>query len=185
VDSGSTHSISAVVASRLALQPEPQAGLMVVITNGNHVASDSVCHATRVIIGSEEFIMDLFMIPLDNFDMVLGVQWLCFLGPIHWDFDRCRMSCWHVDHRVVCQGVPQQRMTAAAQALAAPDLMQLLLQEFDDVFATPLDCPHFAATTTAFTFFQRLCRWLSASTGTCSWSKMNWSGSAMACCSRR
>jgi hypothetical protein len=41
------------------------------------------------------------VIPLDDFDMVLGVQWLCSLGPILWDFDRCCMSCWHDDHRVV------------------------------------------------------------------------------------
>jgi hypothetical protein len=81
--------------------------LTVGVANGDRVASDGVCHATSVLIDSEEFILDLFMILLNGFDMVLGVQWLCSLGPILWDFDRCHMSCWRVDHRVVWQGVPQ------------------------------------------------------------------------------
>jgi hypothetical protein len=67
--------------------------LTVAVTNGNQVASDGVCHTTRIFIGSEEFILDLFVIPLDDFDMVLGVQWLRSLGSILWDFDCCRMSC--------------------------------------------------------------------------------------------
>jgi hypothetical protein len=115
VDSESTHSfISVAAARRLALQPEPRTGLMMVVANDDRVASDGVWRATRVFIGSVEFIMDMFVIPLDGFDMALSVQWLRSLGPILWDFDHCCMSCWCVDHIVVWQGVPQWRSTAAA-----------------------------------------------------------------------
>jgi hypothetical protein len=94
VDSRSMHSfISAVAARWLQLQPEPWPGLTVVVTNDDQVASDGVYRATRVFIGSEEFILNLFVIPLDDFDMVLGVQWLRSLGSILWDFDCCHMSC--------------------------------------------------------------------------------------------
>jgi hypothetical protein len=137
-----THSfISAAVVRRLDLQLERQPGLTVGVANGGRVTSNGVCRATQVLIDSEEFVLDLFVIPLDGFDMVLGVQWLCSLGLILWDFDRCRMSCWRVDHQVIWQGIPQRRTAATANALAATDLMHLLLQEFDDVFATPTGLP--------------------------------------------
>jgi hypothetical protein len=64
-----------------------------VVTNVDQVASDGVYRATCVFIGSKEFILNLFVIPLDDFDMVLGVQWLRSLGSILWDFDCCHMSC--------------------------------------------------------------------------------------------
>jgi hypothetical protein len=83
----------------------------------------------------------LFVILLDGFDMVLGVQWVRSLGPILWDFDRCRMSCWRVDHRVLWQGIPQRHTVATTNVLAVIDLMHLLLQEFADVFTTPTRLP--------------------------------------------
>jgi hypothetical protein len=43
----------------------------------------------------------LFVIPLEGYDMVLGVQWLRTLKPILWDFAHARMSCWRDDHRIV------------------------------------------------------------------------------------
>jgi hypothetical protein len=43
------------------------------VANGDCVASTSVCQAMHIYIGNEEFIVDLFVIPLEGFDMVLSV----------------------------------------------------------------------------------------------------------------
>jgi hypothetical protein len=87
--SDSTHSfISTTVARRLNLHPSPRPGLNVAVANGDRVASDSVCSNTHIVIGTEDFIINLFVIPLDGYDMVLGVHWLRMLGTILWDFDR-------------------------------------------------------------------------------------------------
>jgi hypothetical protein len=138
VNSGSTHSfISVSAASCLHLDSQPLFGLHVSIANGDWVACAGVYRATRIFIDQEEFILDLFMIPLEGYDLVLGVHWLHTPGPILWDFDRARMSCWRDDHRIVWQGVTRRRQQTVAYSLAAQDLMALLLQEFDDIFATP------------------------------------------------
>jgi hypothetical protein len=101
VDSGSTHSvISTEAACRLHLEPLFCPGLHVTIANGDRVASASVCPNIKFFIDSEEFVLDLFIIPLADYEMVLGVQWLLTLGPILWDFTRARMSYWRDDHRV-------------------------------------------------------------------------------------
>jgi hypothetical protein len=142
IDSGSTHSfISVTVVCRLNLHPSPRPGLNVAVANGDCIASDGVCSNTHVVIGTEDFIIDLYVIPLDGYDMVLDVHWLRTLGPILWDFDRARLSCWRDDHQVVWQGIPRRRSKAAVHSLSSTDLMPLLVQEFDEVFATPTGLP--------------------------------------------
>jgi hypothetical protein len=138
VDSGSMHSfISEATARQHHLQLTPCPGLHVTVANGDRVASAGVCGAIHFFIDREEFITGLFVIPLDDHEMVLAVHWLRTLGPILWDFDHARVSCWRDDHRVVWQGVPSRRDPAAVvQATTTSDPMDLLLQEYTAVFDT-------------------------------------------------
>jgi hypothetical protein len=94
VDSSSTHSFLSIEAvSRLHLLPIHRPGLRVTVANGDQVTSDGVCKDVRVIIDTEEFVLDFYAIPLAGFDMVLGMHWPRTLGPIPWDFANTRMSC--------------------------------------------------------------------------------------------
>jgi hypothetical protein len=69
IDSGSTHSfISASVTAHLHLEPLHQPGHPVKVAN-----SAGIYKATHIYIDDEEFVVDLFIIPLEGFDMVLGV----------------------------------------------------------------------------------------------------------------
>jgi hypothetical protein len=75
IDSGSTHSfISVAAASRLHLDILPRPDLGVKVANGDRVVTAGVCHATHVFIDTEEFIIDLFVIPLDGYNVVLGMH---------------------------------------------------------------------------------------------------------------
>jgi hypothetical protein len=57
-----------------------------------------VCHQRQDLpgaemdIGSEHFNTNFYVLPLDGFDVVLGVQWLRTLGPVLWDFDDLKMT---------------------------------------------------------------------------------------------
>jgi hypothetical protein len=105
IDSDSTHSFIFVgTVTRLQLDIRPRPDLTVKVANGDRVVTAGVCRAPHVFIDAEEFVIDLFVILLDGYDVVLGVHWLRTLGPILWDFVRARMSYWRVDHRVVWQG---------------------------------------------------------------------------------
>jgi hypothetical protein len=123
IDSGSTHSISIVVASRLHLVILPRSDLSVKVANSDRVPTTGVYRAAHVFIDIEEFVIDLFVILLDGYDVVLGMHWLRTLGPILWDFARARMSCWRDDHRVVWQGSVGRPITPVAHALGATDLL--------------------------------------------------------------
>jgi hypothetical protein len=104
------------------------------------VASAGICPNVQFFIDSEEFVLDLFVIPLVGYEMVLRVQWLCTLGPIPWDFARARMSCWRDDHRVEWCGVPTPSTPATINTVETTDLTALL-HDFEDVFTIPIGLP--------------------------------------------
>ena len=86
VDSGSTHTFMASsTADRLGISPEPLSGVHVKVANGERLQSSGVCRAVRVIIGGEPFNIDVFVIPLEGYELVLGYHWLRSLGSFNWD----------------------------------------------------------------------------------------------------
>ncbi|KAJ1296380.1 hypothetical protein BS78_01G295900 [Paspalum vaginatum] len=106
VDSGSTHSFMATAtAHRLGLTPAARPGLTIGVDNGDCIPSTGVCSNTRITIGEESFDIDLYVIPLDGYELVLGCDWLRTLGPILWDFEQLRMTFWRHDHQVRWRGV--------------------------------------------------------------------------------
>jgi hypothetical protein len=141
IDSGSTHSISTSVIARVHLDHLHQPSLHIKVANGDRVTSAGICHGVHIFIDSEEFVVVLLVIPLEGYDIVLGVQWLRTLGPILSDFDQGRMCCWLDDHRVQWLGLTTRRNITTVHTVAASDLMTLLLQEFEDVFATSTRLP--------------------------------------------
>jgi hypothetical protein len=93
VDSGSTHTfIHEVVVHRLGLTVTLRPGLSVKVANGEPLQSYGVCKNTPMHIQGETFVTDCYTLPLEGFDLILGVQWLKSLGPIVWDFAALSMA---------------------------------------------------------------------------------------------
>jgi hypothetical protein len=55
-------------------------GLNIVVANVDRVPSDGVCYGVHIFLNSEEFVIDLFIIPLEGYDMVLGGALAVHLG---------------------------------------------------------------------------------------------------------
>ncbi|KAF2309076.1 hypothetical protein GH714_000340 [Hevea brasiliensis] len=106
IDSGSTHSfVSAAKVEELNAVVNKQNGLKVHVANGEQLTSPGICKGIPVLLKSNSFMVDLFVLPLTNFDMVLGVNWLRTLGPILWDFTVMSMSFYQQGHLVTLQGI--------------------------------------------------------------------------------
>lgn len=43
-----------------------------------------------------QFQEDFLILPLHNYDMILGIQWLDYLGDIIWKFNKLQMK-FHID----------------------------------------------------------------------------------------
>jgi len=141
VDLGSTHYfMSTNTAESLGLHPMPRPGLTVGVDNGECVASVGVCPNTTLSIAGEDFCVDIYIIPLAGYELVLGCQWLCTLGPVLWDFKLKTMTFWQDAHRVRWHGVGSTPLPMLS-ALATVDILERLLQEFSDLFAEPTGLP--------------------------------------------
>lgn len=55
-----------------------------VVANGNRVACRGLARDIAILIANEHFIVDCYAIPLNYYDVVLGVSYLPTLGPILW-----------------------------------------------------------------------------------------------------
>lgn len=83
LESGSTHNfVHGAVARRLGLQFTLSPGADVIVVNSVRVACRGMARDVDIRITDEKFSIDCYSIPLDGFDMVLGVSFLCTLGPI-------------------------------------------------------------------------------------------------------
>jgi len=153
LDSGSMHNfISAGAAQRVGLIFSHSAGAHVVVVNGDRVACRGLAHDVGVQIRAEDFKVDCYSIPLDCYDMVLGIAWLRTLGPILWDFDALWMAFTRHGRRVLWKGLGAPRSSAqcagrihAGHLYTAKGtegaLLERLLDAYDDVFAAPTGLP--------------------------------------------
>jgi hypothetical protein len=60
-------------------------------------------------IAGEEFLMDTYAIPLDSFDIMLGITFLRTLGPILWDLENLCMAFWRRGQCILWKGLGSQR----------------------------------------------------------------------------
>jgi hypothetical protein len=93
VDTGCTHSfIKESLLPQLSLEVMPQEGLTVKVANSERVTSIGVSRAAEMNIDSEHFNTKFYVLPLDGFNVILGIQWLSTMGPILWGFDDLKMT---------------------------------------------------------------------------------------------
>jgi hypothetical protein len=87
LDSDSTHNLVDMEETvRMGLTLQESSGLCVIVANGNRLTSPSCCLDLCVLISCELFDINCYGLALGSYDMVLGVQWLKFLGPILQNF---------------------------------------------------------------------------------------------------
>lgn len=83
VDLRSTHNfISASVANKSHLQIRPIHSITVSAANREKITNFRFCSSAEFSIGNHPFVVELFVFPLDGFDIVLEFKWLQTLGPI-------------------------------------------------------------------------------------------------------
>ncbi|PKI74171.1 hypothetical protein CRG98_005409 [Punica granatum] len=105
VDSGSTHNfLNEEVGGKLGCLTEPMPMVKVAVANGNELKCKRVCKMFRWKMHGREYEADMLLLPLESYDMVLGVQWLSTLGDILWNFKELQMKFVVGDKESILQG---------------------------------------------------------------------------------
>jgi hypothetical protein len=106
LDTSSTHNfVDRTIAANIKLAMGPSVGLHVRVANGEKLACQGLASDTDITIDSERFAIDFYALPLDAFDVILGVELLRTLGPILWDLGDVYMAFWRRGHMILWTGV--------------------------------------------------------------------------------
>lgn len=133
IDSVSMHSfIDVDTACALHFQPQPRPGLMMGMANADRVTCSSIYENVHIKFDDEWFTVDFYIISLRGHEVMLGVHWLCFVGPVLFDFERLTMKFYRDGHTVRWQGTSASR-NLQYRATSAADLL-MLLDQVEDVF---------------------------------------------------
>lgn len=126
VDPGSTHNFLDInIASQIGCQLETTKLMSVKAATSGTLLTNYKCAAFTWKVQGSSFTTEIRTVPLDCCDFVLGVQWLCTLGPILWDFLNLRMEFTLLGTKHVLRGV----VKSGGKLIKGSSLNKLMLQE--------------------------------------------------------
>ncbi|RRT76284.1 hypothetical protein B296_00001829 [Ensete ventricosum] len=116
IDAGSTHNfISSKVAAHLMLQKEDYNRFEVKVANGQILKCNQKCPRVKLILQEQGIVADFFLLPLDDFDIVVDIDWLSKIGDIFWNFSKLTIKFFSKGKQVVLRW--SQATTTTAQHL--------------------------------------------------------------------
>lgn len=102
------------------------------IGNGEELPCSFLCKNVDLCLDGQLFTVDLFVIPLNGAELVLGVQWLKTLGPVLTDYNNLTMSFTMNNQTIKISGSPKPSPTEASmhqlKRLASTQSLDTILQ---------------------------------------------------------
>lgn len=87
VDMGNSHNIlQPRLIGHLNLPISPTIAFSVMLGNGKHIYCSGLCSKVTMVIQDQVFKVPMCLLPIQGVGLVLGMQWLSFLGPITSNF---------------------------------------------------------------------------------------------------
>lgn len=126
IDPGSTHNFLDIkVANELGCRLEAFSPMFVAAANGNNLVTKYKCCQFTWKVQGYTYTSEIRTLPLDCYELVLGVQWLSTLGPILWDFLNLRIEFNFEGQKHVLRGVTK----SGCKLIKGASLNKLMLQE--------------------------------------------------------
>jgi Retroviral aspartyl protease len=89
LDSGSTHSfVDPSVLLGYSCQISQTNPLIVMVANGDKMVTNSKCSALQFSLQGQSFIGDLRLLPIQGYDLILGLDWLSQFIPMVVDWSK-------------------------------------------------------------------------------------------------
>ena len=105
-NSGSTHNIiKPTLVEQLGLPIQPILTFRVYIGNGDFLACKFLCPQVTLTMQGTDFSLNLFVMPIEGLDIVLGVEWLQLLGRVSHDYSALSMEFYWNGLPVTLRGI--------------------------------------------------------------------------------
>nr|GEW21105.1 hypothetical protein [Tanacetum cinerariifolium] len=93
IDSGSTHDfINTSLAQKLRCEVKNIPTLNAGVANGHKLTCTQICPKFHWLMQGYWFSIEVLLVPLDSYDMILGIQWLSSIDDIIWNFKKLTMK---------------------------------------------------------------------------------------------
>jgi hypothetical protein len=155
VDSGSSASfLATTIADQLIHLPRMPLQASVKVANGHILHCTTAIQGCEFRLGEHSFQHDLRILPLDSYDLILGMDWLELFSPMEVHWKAKWLSLPYNGRTVFLQGLTassdedmifqimamEDTCTAEADATFPPEI-SALLKEFEAVFTVPSSLP--------------------------------------------
>lgn len=108
IDSGSSHNvIRQELVDELKCETKTVAAYMVTLADGKKVRGDRMCKKVKWRARKVDFEIDDLILPLGEYDVILGMQWLDSLGKLTWDFGERKLQFNVDDKEMELQVMPK------------------------------------------------------------------------------
>ncbi len=105
IDTGSTNNfIDRKVIARLAYHIECCDKFEVKVADGWILTYDSKCSKIKLMLQGQELFVDFFLLPLEDYEVVLGIKWLSILGDVSQNFSKLIMKFFINGRQVTLKG---------------------------------------------------------------------------------
>ncbi|KAD4179495.1 hypothetical protein E3N88_28086 [Mikania micrantha] len=142
LDGGSTHCfVQTRVASFLNLTIESITPFSVLVGSGERLPCSRIAKQVELKIQKSTVIVDLYVLPLQGWDLVLGVSWLSTLGPVITNYAAATFEFMLAQTDAIVDYVHLRIMTEDPPLLQCPADIRSLVDEFSVVFAPPAGLP--------------------------------------------
>jgi hypothetical protein len=106
IDSGSTHNfIHRRIAEEVNCFVRPVSNFQILIANGGTMKCGGRCENVKLQMGDYHLKTHMFSISMGGCDIVLGVEWICTLGPITMDYQELYMRFTQYAHTYTLRGL--------------------------------------------------------------------------------
>ena len=101
IDSGSSHNIlQPHIAKHLHLPIQPSPPFRVMVGNDAFITCQGICPEVQISLQNSVFTIPFYLLPIEGANVVIGIEWLCTLGPIQPDFAIPSMAFTHLNKQI-------------------------------------------------------------------------------------
>ena len=115
IDTGSTNNfLNSKVAARMTLHIEGCSKFDVKVADGRILKCDQRCLQVKLLLQDQEIITDFFLLPIDDYEAVLGIEWLTTLGDVSWNFSKLIMKFYCKGKQIILRGKRGSNVTTVS-----------------------------------------------------------------------
>lgn len=115
VDSGSTYNfLTKDITLKIECKLKLIKGTTVKVANREKLNYNSMCEEFCWKVHGHQFSIDAYILPLNTYDLILGIQWLLTLGDILWNFKELKMTIIVKRQPFILKGLEEPRVTAVS-----------------------------------------------------------------------